>query len=274
MRTGVVSGGGGVVACNAAGASWWKTHTASRTEYGAFALPVTVIDDEGAALRIRLEVEPKQMMEDAGPTMVAVKAVLTGGVRQSNTMVTVTVEERDEEYLVSPALFELEIPAGETSVDDEFMLTPIDDDEVEEDLLIGITGVNGSDGIPVDGTEHLAAGKVLHPGGASALVVHDVRGDVEPGPGSAARWCGATRRSASVGLGRSRGSPFTRAFRAGGAVGRSPLCGCRCGLVSCPTAVDDDGIGKRRRRGKPRQHPSRKRQRQASCASREPPTTA
>ena len=99
-----------------------KTHTASRTEYGAFALPVTVIDDEGAALRNRLEVEPKQMMEDAGPTMVAVKAVLTGGVRQSNTMVTVTVEERDEEYLVSPALFELEIPAGETSVDDEFML--------------------------------------------------------------------------------------------------------------------------------------------------------
>ena len=92
------------------------------------------------------------MMENAGPTMVAVKAVLTVGVRQSNTMVMVTVEERDEEYLVSPALFELEIPAGETSVDDEFMLTPIDDDEVEEDLLIGITGVNGPDGIPVDGT--------------------------------------------------------------------------------------------------------------------------
>ena len=128
------------------------THTASRTEYGAFALPVTVTDDEGASQRIRLEVEPKQMMENAGPTMVAVKAVLTVGVRQSNTMVMVTVEERDEEYLVSPALFELEIPAGETSVDDEFMLTPIDDDEVEEDLLIGITGVNGPDGIPVDGT--------------------------------------------------------------------------------------------------------------------------
>ena len=128
------------------------THTASRTEYGAFALPVTVTDDEGASQRIRLEVEPKQMMENAGPTMVAVKAVLTVGVRQSNTMVMVTVEERDEEYLVSPALFELEIPAGETSVDDEFLLTPIDDDEVEEDLLIGITGVNGPDGIPVDGT--------------------------------------------------------------------------------------------------------------------------
>ena len=84
--------------------------------------------------------------------MVAVKAVLTGGVRQSNTMVMVTVEERDEEYLVSPALFELEIPAGETSMDDEFLLTPIDDDAVEENLLIGITGVNAPDGIPVDGT--------------------------------------------------------------------------------------------------------------------------
>ena len=129
------------------------THTASRSEYGAVALPVTVTDDEGAAQRIRLEVEPKQLMEDAGPTMVAVKAVLTGGVRQSNTMVRVTVEERDDEYVVSPALFELEIPAGETSVDDEFLLTPIDDDEVvEEDLLIGITGTNVPDGIPVDGT--------------------------------------------------------------------------------------------------------------------------
>ena len=148
------------------------THTASRTEYGAFALPVTVIDDEGAALRIRLEVEPKQVMEDAGPTMVAVKAVLTGGVRQSNTMVMVTVEERDEEYLVSPALFELEIAAGETSVDDEFMLTPIDDDEVEEDLLIGITGVNGSDGIPVDGT----AVRLLDDEGAALRI----RLEVEP----------------------------------------------------------------------------------------------
>ena len=43
------------------------THTASRTEYGAFALPVTVTDDEGAALRIRLEVEPNQMMEADRP---------------------------------------------------------------------------------------------------------------------------------------------------------------------------------------------------------------
>ena len=128
------------------------THTASRSDYGALALPVTVTDDDGASRRIRLEVEPKQIVEGAGPTMVAVKAVLTGGVRQSSTMVMVTVEERNEEYSISPAVFELEIPAGETSVDDEFMLTPIDDDEVEDDLLIGITGVNGPDGIPVDGT--------------------------------------------------------------------------------------------------------------------------
>ena len=114
---------------------------------------VTLVDDdEGAAQRIRLEVEPKQMMEDAGPTTVAVEAVLTGGVRQSNTMVRVTVEELNEEYLVAPAMFEMEIPTGETSADFEFMLTPIDDEEAEDDLRVGITGTNVPDGIPVDGT--------------------------------------------------------------------------------------------------------------------------
>ena len=93
------------------------THTASRTEYGVFALPVTVTDDEGASQRIRLDAEPKQVREDAGPVAIGVKAVLSAGVRQQVTRVMVTIDEDNDEYLVSPAQFELEIPPGANSVD-------------------------------------------------------------------------------------------------------------------------------------------------------------
>ena len=109
-------------------------------------------DDPPSSQRISLETEPKQVREDAGRTMVAVKAVLTNGVRQSNTMVMVMVEEDVEEYLVDPAQFELLIPAGDTNVDGEFMLTPTDDDEAEQNQQVPVRGTNGPDGIPVDET--------------------------------------------------------------------------------------------------------------------------
>ena len=127
------------------------THTASNSEYGSYALPVTVIDDEGVSQRIRLEVEPDQVMEDAGSTSVIVRAVLTAGPRQSATMVAVMVEEQESEYAVSQARMEIEIPVGATTSGDDFVLTPVDDDEARPDREIGVSGENGS-GIPVDGT--------------------------------------------------------------------------------------------------------------------------
>ena len=157
------------------------THTASRAEYGTFALPVTVVDDEGAAQHIRLEVDPDRVMENAGPTEVTVRAVLTAGARQSAaTMVEVSVEEpgeQEDDYTVSPSMFQMQIPAGETSVERAFQLIPFDDGDDEPDRRIRVTGTN-PDGIPVDETAVMLIDD--DGGGGGGGTTRRIRLEVEP----------------------------------------------------------------------------------------------
>ena len=115
------------------------------------AAALTIIDGDAVSESITLAVEPPAVSEDAGATEVGVKATLNGPVRQTKTMVAVTVDEDEEDYAVAPARFEMEIPAGETSVDGMFMLTPVDDEEAEDDRRVDITGTNG-EGLPVTAT--------------------------------------------------------------------------------------------------------------------------
>ena len=113
---------------------------------------LTLTDDDSTSRGITLAVEPKQVMEDAGPVEVTSRATLDTGARESPTMVQVTVDEDEDEDVVAPAMFELEIPAGEASVDEKFMLTPVDDEEQEDDRRVAVTGTNGPAGIPVRAT--------------------------------------------------------------------------------------------------------------------------
>ena len=113
---------------------------------------LTIVDDDGSSEGITLAVEPNAVMEDAGATEVTVKAALNDGVRQTKTIVAVVVDEDEDNYAVAPARFEMEVPAGETSVEGTFLLTPVDDEEDKEDRRVAITGTNGPDQLPVSAT--------------------------------------------------------------------------------------------------------------------------
>ena len=116
--------------------------TGTTTVPGLTVVPaaLTISDDEATTNGIALSVEPGRVDESAGSTEVAVTATLDGAARASATVVAVTVAENAEQYAVSPAQFEVEIPGGSTSGTGSFELVPVDDDEDEPDLQVQVTG--------------------------------------------------------------------------------------------------------------------------------------
>ena len=116
------------------------------------AAELTLVDDDAVLADLMLSVAPKEVMEDAGPAEVHVRVTLAGGVRTKMTMVTVTVDDGEDDYAAVPAMFEMEILAGETSAEETFMLTPVPDTKDESDQDVLITGTNGPEGLLVRGT--------------------------------------------------------------------------------------------------------------------------
>ena len=101
---------------------------------------LTIEDDETEAGDVRLSVDPEEVVEDAGPARVRVRATLESGVLSVATTVTVTVEEDEDDYALSRSVFDIVIPAGETSGRESFVLSPVADTKDEPDQRIPVVG--------------------------------------------------------------------------------------------------------------------------------------
>ena len=131
------------------------THTATAGGYGSVTadLTVTVDDADGEPVsgELVLSVSPSSVSEGDGTTSVTVTATLSAGARGEATVVTVTVAEDADDYAVTPAVFEIEIPEDATSAAGSFELTPVDDAADEPDQRVAITGTTEV-GLAVQGT--------------------------------------------------------------------------------------------------------------------------
>ena len=92
-----------------------------------------------------LSVDPGSVLEDAGPTVVAVTAALDGAVRSEPTTVTVSVGATNDsaasgtDYAVVSD-FEVTIAPGAVNGEASFTLTPTDRPSLEETETITISG--------------------------------------------------------------------------------------------------------------------------------------
>ena len=118
----------------------------------------TITNDDAASTGITLSVSPDSVAEDAGATTVTVTATLNDAVRATATPVTVAVgasvdaATEGTDY-TAVADFTVTIPAGETSGDTTFTLTPTDDEVVEGDETLSVSGTTTVTGLTVTNTE-------------------------------------------------------------------------------------------------------------------------
>ena len=88
---------------------------------------ITVVDDEKLP-KLVLSTDPESVTEDGGGQRVTVTATLEEGVTLgTNTAVTVTVSENDDQYALSGTEIAISIPSGGTSGEGSVTITPIDD---------------------------------------------------------------------------------------------------------------------------------------------------
>ena len=121
---------------------------ATLTVSGASDLPVTpasvtLADDDEASTRVVLSAAPARVSEGVGPTPVTVTAALDRGLRQTATLVTVSVAgsgAADAADFEPVNDFRITIPAGLASGTGMFVLTPEDDQNVEDDETLTMTG--------------------------------------------------------------------------------------------------------------------------------------
>ena len=117
---------------------------------GTSDLPVTggtvaLVDDDEPSTRILLSADPGRVLEDAGPTPVAVTATFDKSPRQQPTRVTVSVSGSDARGAVdflAVADFAITIAAGESSGTGTFTLTPLDDATVGGDETLVVSGTS------------------------------------------------------------------------------------------------------------------------------------
>ena len=124
---------------------------------GALDIPVDpttlmIKDNDGPSSGITLSVRPREVVEDAGPARVRVTARLDDGPRPSATTVQVTVDEDEDNYGLTPAVFDVEIPEGATSAMGTFILRPVADTKDERDQRVAITGTTSTEGLGVSAT--------------------------------------------------------------------------------------------------------------------------
>ena len=120
--------------------------------HGVAPVKVQVTDDESASTEVALSVNPMTVSEGAGGTTVTVRAALNGAPRLGSTPVKVAVgRTRDSategtDYETVDDLT-VTIPEGLTSATERFTLTPTDDDVVESDKTVTVSGTTTASGI-------------------------------------------------------------------------------------------------------------------------------
>ncbi len=120
------------------------------TVSGASDLPVTsttvtLADDDDASTRILLSAVPGRISEGDGPTPVTVTATLDRALRQQETAVTVTVSgsgDAGAADFAAVADFAITIPANAASGEGTFTLTPRDDETVEANEQLTVSGAS------------------------------------------------------------------------------------------------------------------------------------
>ena len=105
---------------------------------------IEISDDETSSTSIALSVNPHSISEDAGTTDVSVTATLDGQALAADATVSLSINnastaQRDADYTVEFTPL-IEIPAGSIIGVTLLTLRPIDDDIVEGDEIIKLTG--------------------------------------------------------------------------------------------------------------------------------------
>ena len=104
---------------------------------------VRLTDDDDASTRILLSASPGRVSEGGGPTAVTVTATLDRALRRQPTSVRVSVSGSGDpgaSDFASVPDFSITIPANAASGTSTFMLTPEDDETVESDERLTISG--------------------------------------------------------------------------------------------------------------------------------------
>ena len=131
---------------------WDEKSNCPERLHGVAPVEVQVTDDESASTEVALSVNPMTVSEGAGGRTVAVKAALNGAARLGSTPVNVAVGKRGDsategtDYETVDDLT-VTIPEGLTSATERFTLTPTDDDVVESDKTVTVSGTTRASGI-------------------------------------------------------------------------------------------------------------------------------
>ena len=115
---------------------------------GTRSVTTTITDDDGTPSSITLTIDPDSIGEDDGRTVVTVTATIDGdSTLPATTTVTLTLSGTADssDYSVDTALASVTIPAGQSSGSGTLVITPIDDQIVEGDETIAVSGSAGND---------------------------------------------------------------------------------------------------------------------------------
>ena len=125
---------------------WDQNSSCPPSLHGIAPVTVRIIDNDVASTNVQLQAQPSSVTEDAGERQVAVTATLNGAPREQDTDVSVRVVNRTA---AAPAdfapvdPFTITIPEGQTSATESFPFEPVDDELVEGDESVAITGSAG-----------------------------------------------------------------------------------------------------------------------------------
>ena len=131
---------------------WDENSNCPPSLHGVAPVEVQVTDDETASTGVALSVNPVTVSEGAGGTTVTVRAALNGAARLGSTPVKVAVGKTGDsategtDYETVDDLT-VTIPAGLTSATERFTLTPTNDDVVESDKTVTVSGTTAASGI-------------------------------------------------------------------------------------------------------------------------------
>ena len=131
---------------------WDENTNCPPSLHGVAPVEVQVTDDETASTGVALSVNPMTVSEGAGGTTVTARAALNGAARLGSTPVKVAVGKTGDsakegtDYETVDDLT-VTIPAGLTSATETFTLTPTDDDVVESDKTVSVSGTTTASGI-------------------------------------------------------------------------------------------------------------------------------
>ena len=122
---------------------------------GTSSVSTTITDDDNPPSGIALSVNPTSVKENAGATSFTVTAVLQGGTTLTGeTVVTISLEgtASNADYAVTTSLASITIPANASSTTGDMTIDPTQDDIVEGNETITVSGTTSS-GLSVDSAD-------------------------------------------------------------------------------------------------------------------------